>query len=400
MLFVRFAAPVLSALVLVCCVGCSNPEARVQQRDANTGTGRGGRGAGAGEVPVVTAKAEVKAVPVTLDAVGTAEAISTVDIRPQVTGQLQEVRFTPGQDVKKGQLLFVLDRRPLEASLRQAEAVAAKDEAQLKNATAARERADDLMKRGILARSDYDTAIATASSLEASLAADRAQIDQARLNLQYAQIASPLDGRTGALNVHPGDLVRTGDTLPMVTINQVAPIDVTFAVPARFLIDIREASIHGPLAVTATGQASAMPGAQRDTTAPASALNAHGIVTFVDNAVDATTATIKLKAEFANNDREVWPGLFVQVSMQLSVQPHAVVVPSVAVQASQQGQYVYVVKPDRTVEMRHVSIDRQHGSETVIAEGLKGGEEVVTEGQLRLAPGARVTTEGRQATTK
>ena len=337
--------------------------------------------------------------PVTLDAVGSAEAMSTVEIRAQITGQLEQVLFAPGDYVRKGQPLFVLDRRPLEAASRQAEAIVGKDEAQLRNAAAARQRAEDLLRKGILAPSEYDTSVATAAALEATLAADQAELDQARLNLQYTQIASPLDGRTGALNAHVGDLVRTNDTLPLVTINQMAPIYVTFSVPARFLNDIRQAEARGSLSVIASGQPSVMPGAQQDTALPASALSARGTVTFIDNAVDSTTATIKLKATFPNRDREVWPGQFVQVAMQLSMQPHAVVVPSIAVQTSQQGQYVYVVKADRTVELRRVSIDRQQGGETVIADGLKGGEEVVTEGQLRLAPGARVTTGGRQATT-
>jgi multidrug efflux system membrane fusion protein len=345
---------------------------------------------------VITAKAEIKPMPVTLDAVGTAEAISTVDIRPQITGQLQDVLFAAGQDVRKGQPLFTIDRRPLEAALRQAEAIAGKDEAQLKNAAAERQRAEDLLQRGILARSDYDTNVATAAALEATLAADRAQVEQAKLNLQYTQIVSPLDGRTGALNTHVGDLVRTNDTLPMVTINQVAPIYVTFSVPARFLTDIRKA---GPgLTVVASNQRPGVQAAQPTQKTPASTLSAKGIVTFVDNAVDATTATIKLKATFPNADRELWPGLFVQVSLQLAMQPRAVVVPSVAVQTSQQGQYVYVVTTDRTVELRRVTIDRQQGAETVIADGLNGGEEIVTEGQLRLTPGARVTTKARTDT--
>jgi len=400
MLPVRVSAIIVGAMVLA---NCSSTEARRQGADP-PGEHRGANPA----IPVVTATAEVKAMPVTLDAVGSAEAISTVDIRPQITGQLQQVLFEPGQDVRKGQPLFVIDRRPLEASLTQAEAIAAKDEAQLRNATAARQRAEDLLKRGILARSDYDTNVATAAALEATLAADRAQIEQARLNLQYAQIASPLDGRTGALNTHIGDLVRTNDTLPMVTINQVSPIYVTFAVPARFLNDIRKAKANGELSTTATNQRSGAPSfakatadkqaAQASSKMPASPLNAKGTVTFVDNAVDPSTATIKLKATFPNADRELWPGLFVQISLQLSVQPHAVVVPTGAVQTSQQGQYVYVVKADRTVELRHVNVDRQQGDVTVIADGLKGGEEIVTDGQLRLTPGARVTTGARQAT--
>src|SRR5262245_504926 len=374
----RFAPALLSACLFV---GCSSTEAR---RETDTASGRGENQSGG--IPVVTASAEVKRMPVTLDAVGTAEAISNVEIRAQITGQLQEVLFNPGQDVRKGQPLFALDRRPLEASLRQAEAIVAKDNAQLRDAVAERQRAEDLFNKGILPRSEYETNVATAAALEATIAADKAQADQARLNLQYAAIASPLDGRTGALNSHVGDLVRTNDTQPLVTINQMAPIYVTFSVPARCLTDIRQASSRGSLAVVATGSSS-------------SQLNARGEVTFIDNTVDPTTATIKLKATFPNRDRALWPGLFVQVSLQLSVQPQAVVVPSVAVQTSQQGQYVYVVTPDRTVELRHVSIDRQQGDETVIADGLKGGEEIVTEGQLRLTPGAHVTTRGRPAET-
>ena len=363
----RASLVILSALLLS---SCSTTQAQREHGDSRPAT----RTASSGSIPVVTTMAEVKAMPVTLDAVGTAEAISSVSVRAQITGQLQEVLFSPGQDVRKGQALFVLDRRPLEASLRQAEAIVAKDEAQLRNAAADRKRADELFAEGILARSEYDANIATAAALEATLAADRAQVEQARLNLQYSQIISPLTGRTGALNLHVGDVVRTNDAEPLVTINQVAPIYVTFSVPARFLNDIRKANTAGALVAS--------------TTRP----QARGEVAFIDNSVDPATATIKLKATFPNRARELWPGLFVPVSLQLSMQPHAVVVPAVAVQASQQGQYVYIVKPDRSVELRHVTVDRQQGDTAVIADGVKGGEEVVTEGQLRLTPGARVTT--------
>ncbi len=207
----RILSVVLSVLLLI---SCSTTEAQRERSDPAPG-GRGGSPPAG--IPVVASTAIVKPMPVTLDAVGTAEAIATVDIRAQITGQLQQVLFTPGQDVRKGQPLFAIDRRPLEAALRQAEAIVAKDEAQLTNGTAERKRADELFKEGILARSDYDTNIATAAALEATLNADRAQVEQARLNLQYAQIASPLDGRTGALNVHVGDVVRTNDAQPLVT---------------------------------------------------------------------------------------------------------------------------------------------------------------------------------------
>jgi multidrug efflux system membrane fusion protein len=378
-------------LVAILVAGCSSTQAQREHSDNAPAPH-----ANSAEIPVVTAKADVKAMPVMLDAVGTAEAISTVDIRSQVTGQLQQVLFSPGDDVRKGQPLFILDRRPLEAALRQVEAVVAKDEAQLNNASAERKRAEELFNQGILARSDYETNVANAAALEATLAADRAQVEQARLNLQYSRITSPLDGRTGALNSHVGDLVRTNDTLPLVTINQLAPIYVTFSVPARFLNEIRKAKRGGSLAVAATSQRSAV---SSEAATPAAELNARGEVTFIDNAVDPSTATIKLKATFPNGGRQLWPGLFVQVSMQLSVQPRAIVVPTVAVQTSQQGQYVYIVKPDHRVELRHVTIDRQQGDDTVIAEGLTGGEEIVTEGQLRLTPGARVTTGARSVTT-
>lgn len=385
--------------------GCSRTEARRQSNDPSRDGAARSSSAG---IPVVTAAAEIKSMPVTLESVGTVEPISTVEIRAQITGQVQEITFSPGQDVRKGQPLFVLDRRPLEAALRQSEAIVAKDEAQVRDADAQRRRAEDLFGRGILARSDYETQTANAAALEATLAADRAQADQARLNLQYAQIASPTDGRTGALMTHVGDLLRASDTNPLVTINQLSPIYVSFSVPARFLIDIRHFAERGPLSVVTSGQrgagaggspgttdAPAQPSDRQQTIQPSALPNARGEVTFIDNAVDPTTATINLKATFPNRDHDLWPGLFVQVSLQLSTQPKAVVVPAVAVQTSQQGQYVYVVKPDRTVEVRPVTIDRQQGSETIIASGLTGGEEIVTEGQLRLTPGAHVTTAAR-----
>jgi len=376
------------AVLFFPCLGCTRTEA---QRNGEGG-GRDGAGASTQSpaVPGGTATAAVKTVPVTLDAVGTVEAISTVEIRAQVTGQLQQILFSPGQDVRKGQPLFILDPRPLDAALRQAEAVVAKDEAQASDAAAQRQRFEDLFNRGLIPRDQYETQIATAAALDATLAADRAQVDQARLNRQYARITAPIDGRAGALLANVGDLVRANDTDPLVTINQISPVYVSFAVPARFLVDIRHYAEQGSLTVTATGQGSAASGAQ-----PRPPSAAEGKVTFIDNAVDPATATIKLKATFPNRNRDLWPGLFVQVGLQLSEQPNAVVVPAVAVQTSQQGQYVYVVKPDRTVEMRSVKVDRQQGSEAIIATGVTGGEEIVTEGQLRLTPGARITTAAR-----
>jgi multidrug efflux system membrane fusion protein len=330
-------------------------------------------------VPVVTARAEVMTVPVTIAAVGTVETIATVEIAAQVTGQIREILFTPGAEVSRGQPLFALDARPFQAAVRQAEAVLARDTAQANDARAQRSRLENLFGRGLIPRDQYETQAAAVAALEATLSADRAQLEQARLNLQYARIVAPIGGRTGALRAHVGDIVRANDTNPLVTINQLAPIDVAFAVPARYLVQVQRSAARAPLAVTVKGAAADPPGAS-------------GKVTFIDNAVDATTATITLKATFPNRDRTLWPGLFVQVDLQLALQDNAVVVPAVAVQASQQGHYIYVVNGERRVEMRQVRVDRQQGDNSVIASGLRGGEEVVTEGQLRLTPGALVST--------
>jgi len=342
--------------------------------------------------------------PVVVSAVGTVEAIVSVQVRAQTTGQLSAVQFAEGADVKQGQPLFTIDPRPFEAALQQARAVLARDTAQLSDATAQRARNASLFDRGLIARADYEAQAATAASLAATLAADRAQIEQAQLNLQYTRIAAPVAGRTGALNAHPGDLLRANDQTPLVTINQLSPIYVTFAVPSRFLAEIRLHQRQHPLTVTVRANtesaasprvatdASSAENAEDDPAPPDTGPVSAGMLTFIDNAVDPTTGTIKLKATFENADRRLWPGLFVAVSLMLSSEPHALVVPAVAVQPSQQGSMVYVVTMNRTAEPRNVTVQRQQGDESVIASGLAAGEEIVTDGQLRLTPGARVTT--------
>jgi multidrug efflux system membrane fusion protein len=351
-----------------------------------------------------------KAVPVTIPAVGTAEPLATVQIRAQVTGQLSAIHFAEGQDVRAGAPLFTLDARPFEAALQQAQAVLARDTAQSKNAQAQRARYEDLFNRGLIARDQYETQLATSLALESTLAADQAQIENARLSLQFTRIVAPISGRTGALNVHQGDLVRANDTTPLVVINQVAPIYVTFSVPGRYLPEIRRYQSQHPLRIDARIQAGGTPGAQQaappapggappadgpSTVAPPAASNATleaGTVSFIDNSVDPTTGTIKMKGSFANDDHALWPGLFVQVTLVLRTDPNAIVVPAAAVQASQAGQFVFVVKEDRSVEVRNITVERQQGEEIVVAHGLRPGEEVVTDGQLRLTAGARITT--------
>ena len=233
------------------------------QQPAAGASGRtGGRGGG-GTVPVVTAPVVSKAVPVTIPAVGTAEPVATVQVRAQVTGQVSAIHFAEGQDVTAGAPLFTLDARPFEAALQQAQAVLARDTAQAKNAQSQRARYEDLFNRGLIARDQYETQVANSLALESTLAADQAQIENARLNLQYSHILAPISGRTGVLNVHQGDLVRANDTTPLVVINQVAPIYVTFSVPGRYLPEIRRYQSQQPLRIDARIQAGGAPGAQQ-----------------------------------------------------------------------------------------------------------------------------------------
>lgn len=367
----------------------------------------------------MTIKAVAKAVPVTIPAVGTAEPVQTVQIRAQVTGQLSQIHFREGQDVHKGDSLFTLDARPFQAALQQAQAVLARDTAQAKNAQAQKARYQDLFDRGLIARDQYETQMATAAALEATIAADQAQIENARVNLQYTHIVAPITGRTGALGVHEGDLVRANDTTPLVVINQVSPIYVSFAVPGRYLPDIRRFQAQQPLHVDARIPAGGTPGAPQvappsvgnmpmpgaggasptgtDGAVPATPASPvdrveAGKVAFIDNSVDATTGTIRMKATFQNDDHALWPGLFVQVNVVLRTDPSATVVPAVAIQTSQSGQFVYVVGADRTAEIRNVVVERQQGDDVVIAKGVSPGDEVVTDGQLRLTPGSKVMT--------
>ena len=312
-----------------------------------------------------------------MSAVGNVEPSSTVEIRAQVTGALQAVGFSEGQDVKAGETLFTLDARPFEVALAQAQAALNKDTAQVQNAEAQRNRIALLVKDGISAQVELDTLVTQVATLKASVAADNAAIDSAKLQLQYTKILAPVSGRTGALLVHPGALVRANDATPLVIINQMAPVFVSFAVPSRALNTIRAEQSRAPLQVSA---------------APAGATEAAtGTISFIDNSVDQASDTIRLKATFPNREHRLWPGQFVEVTLRLSVNPHAIVVPATAVQPSQQGSFVYVLSDDLTVEARVVTVDRTDGTDVVIANGLRKGEIVVTDGQLGLTPGAKVT---------
>ncbi len=327
-------------------------------------------------VPVVVATAALKNVPVQVSAIGTVETQWTVGIKSMVAGELTKVYFQEGQDVKKGDLLFTIDKRPFEAELAQAEATLARDIAQAVNARSQAQRYQSLLKDGVVAKEQTEQMQTSADALEAAVRADRAAVENARVQLQYCSIYAPISGRTGNLMVHAGNVVKSND-IALVTINQISPIYASFAVPEQFLPDIKKHMVGGKLRVEA-----GPPGQ------PPSA----GALSFVDNTVDAATGTIKLKGLFPNTERRLWPGQFVNVVLTLATQSGAVVVPSQAVQTGQQGQYVYVVKSDMTAESRPVVLDRIVEGEAVIQKGVRPGDVVVTDGHLRLVPGAKVET--------
>lgn len=328
-------------------------------------------------VPVLVASARLETVPVDLTQIGTVEAYSTVTIRSQVDGQLKTVNFTEGQEVKAGDLLFTVDSRSYEAALAQAEANLARDEAQYANAKAQDGRYAALYQAGIVSKDQYDQYRSNADALAATVRADKAAIENAKVLLGYCTIRSPLSGRTGNLQVTAGNMLKSNDTA-LVTVNQLSPIYVDFSVPQQNLSEIKAHLAAARLRVTA-----AIPGSE-DRNSEA------GWLSFVNNTVDSTTGTIMLKGTFQNADRRLWPGQFVNVSLRLREQANAVVVPSPAVQTGQNNHYVFVVKPDQTVEARPVVPGAVYGLNTVIQKGIKSGDRVVTDGQLRLFPGAKV----------
>jgi multidrug efflux system membrane fusion protein len=363
---------------LITLAGCSAES----DSGATPAGGRGGRAGGPGPVPVTTAAVVQKSMPVEIAVIGSAEPVSTVSIRSQTNGQLTSVNFTEGDEVTKGQLLFSVDRRPLEAAVEEAQANLARDEAQAANAAATAKRFQDLADRGIAARAELDTSKASLSALNATVAADRAALENAKVQLEYATINAPITGRTGALMVHEGNLVRANDSTALVVINQIMPIQVAFSIPEARLTELKRFMARGALRVLASPP--------NDDAPPAV-----GRISFIDNSVDASTGTIKVKGTFPNADRRLWPGQYVNVTVELTTEKNATVVSTAAVQAGQQGPFVFVVKPDQTVELRNVVVTRTAAAETVIASGVEPGETVVTDGQIRLVPGSKISVKGQ-----
>jgi len=329
------------------------------------------------------AAVEQRDVPVQVRAIGTVEPFSTVAIKSQVEGQLAQLHFQEGEAVHAGELLFTIDPRPFEAILRQAQANLARDDAEAKHADLVENRFRNLVAQDLVSKSEYDQAHAKAAAMRATVAADQAAIERAKLELQYCYIRSPIDGRVGQVLVHQGNVVKENE-VTLAVINQVRPVYVSFAVPQNDLPEIRKRAGEGKLIVDATAP---------DHAAPLAA----GELTFINNTVDANTGTVLLKALFANVDEALWPGQFVDVALTLATERDAVVVPTQAVQVGQQGQYVFVVGPNLTAEVRPVVVG---GSDTgrevmVVQQGLAAGERVVVDGQLRLAPGMAVEIKDR-----
>src|SRR5437867_88320 len=337
-------------------------------------------GGGASRVPVTVARAEQRPVPYELLATGTVEPRQTASVQAQVTGILTRVAFREGDDVAAGQLLFQIDPRPFQATLEQAQAMLARDQAQARSAGADAERYAQLVSQDYVTKSDYEAKRAAAEALQAAVRADSAAVANARLNLEWAAIRAPIAGRTGRLLVREGNLVRANAADPLVVINQIRPILVRFAVPQKHLGDIQRYRQH-QLPVFASPS-------QADT------VFSKGVLTFVDNAVDTTTGTVLLKGEFPNRDNALWPGEFLSVRLQLYVDSSALVVPSQAVMTGQQGTYVFVLNQDGTARSQPVTVQRTAGAYAVISQGVQAGDEVVTDGQVRLVSGAPVEVKG------
>lgn len=329
-------------------------------------------------VPVIVDVAAQKTVPIQIRAIGNVEPYSTVSIKSRVSGELTGVHFSEGKDVNKGDLLFTIDPRPFKASYDSAKANLLKNTALYRKAEEDEKRYSELYKEQLVSRSMYEQIFANAEALKATVESDKANVENAELQLNYCSIYAPISGRTGSLLVDKGNQIKANDdNKAMVVINQMQPIQVSFSVPEASLLEIKKYTSKGKINIEAM--------ISTDDEKPV-----HGVLSFIDNAVDTATGTIRLKGTFANKERKLWPGQFVTVVMTLAMQKDALIVPSQAVQTGQNGQYVFVIKEDLTAEMRPVEVIKTINSESVIKNGIQPGEKVVTDGHLRLVPGSKV----------
>ena len=360
-----------------------------QAVDASKAAGRkqkGGPGAGS-PVPVVAGVVKKQDVPIYLDGIGTVQAYNMVAVHPQISGTLTKVAFQEGQDVKKGDLMAVIDPRPYQAALDGAVAKKNQDIAQLNNAKVLLARDTDLFKKGALDNQSYDTQRYLVDQLDATVKADQAAIDNAQTQLSYTQLTAPFDGRCGIRQVDEGNFVTSGSTLVVVT--QLKPISVIFTLPQQDLVDVNQASAKGALKVTALDSTQTKP-------------LEDGTLAVVDNQIDTTTGTMKLKASFANQDLKLWPGQFVNARLLVSTRKDGLVVPAAVIQRGPNGTYAYVITKDKTAEMRPVKVAQVDGGLALIDSGLQEGEQVVVDGQYKLQPGSpvQITTPNQPGTEK
>ena len=328
-------------------------------------------------VPVTADYAVLKDIPEELQAIGSVESYATVAIKARVTGELQKVHFREGQDVTKGDLLFTIDPRPLEAALREAVANLGKDKALLLKAEEDNRRYENLLQGGFISREQYDQVLSNLSAMQATVSADEAIVENAKIQLGYTAIYSPLSGRTGTLLINEGNMIKANDdNKDMVIIEQIQPVYVSFSVPEANLPPIMDRMKIRSLVVTTRPDGAASPET--------------GILSFVDNSVDAKTGTIHLKATFDNKERRLWPGQFVNVALRLGMFQNSVTVPSQAVQIGENGRYVFVISSEKIAELRPVESGMSYGGETIIEKGLAAGDQVVTDGHLGLTPGSPV----------
>jgi membrane fusion protein, multidrug efflux system len=345
--------------------------------DSGAKEGRKDGAKGPPPVPVTVVAVAQQTVPVRLHAIGNVEAYSTVAVRARVDGQIVEVNLREGAPVKKGAVLFRVDPRPYEAALRQAEANALRDAAARDQARSQDRRYQELLEKNFVSKEAYAQIRTNAATAEATAKASEAALENARLNLEYCTIRSSLDGYVGRVLLQAGNMVRANDASPLVVINQVRPIYVNFAVPEQNLAEVRSHMARGPLEVAVVPPDPQLPAVR-------------GELIFVDNAVDPSTGTIRLRAQFDNADAALWPGQFVNVSLRLYEQADALLVPAQAVQTGPEGQYVYVVGDDLVADVRRITVQRTEGERAIVAKGLAKGERVVTRGQLRLGPKVKV----------
>jgi multidrug efflux system membrane fusion protein len=358
--------------------GCSKGSVQASQS--------GAPGAARPPAPVVVAEVQRRDIPIQVTAIGNVEAYQMVQIKSQVNGQIQNIFFKEGQDVHKGQLLVQLDKRPFQADLEKAIGTMKKDEAQAANSKLQADRYNELEKQGVIASQVADQQRAQAQADAAAVDADKAAVDAARVQLQYTDIDAPINGRTGALLINNGNLIKANDTPYLVQLNQISPIYVSFTIPEGQLAEVRRYETHKQLRVLAYPKGDSQA--------------AEGVLTFIDNGVDTTTGTVRLKATFVNKDKRLWPGEYVDAVLELSVQKDATVVPTKAIQSGQQGSYVYIVTPQSTAESRPVVTAGTYQDLTVVSSGLEAGQKVIVDGQVRVAPNAKVAVQSGSAATQ